>query len=1069
LNRPTTSSILGIAAAVICAAMAGAVPASGAEISSDVLAAAGQSGAQRVFVHFENRSEGRGVLGTTKRRGDSSRLEATARAIAVGLSAVDDVVAAGDLAIDRVFRLQPTVSATVTIEGLEALANRPGVVLVELDRRLEPQTLEGLEVIGAGSLHQMNISGEGTAIAVIDTGVDYNHPTLGGGQIPNAKVIYGLDTADGDDDPMDCLGHGTAVASVAAGSSYQWSPNRRFAGGVAPAAKILAYKVTEDDDCRTAFSSAVVAAIEDAVLHRNGDGYTLAAINISLGGGEFSSACDDANAAYAAAIQTAVDAGITVVAAAGNNGFTDALSVPGCLTNTISVGSAWDEDTGALPFRFCLDAGCQRTCDDSLKHRRSVACYSNSSPFLDLVAPSEFLKAAAANSVTIDFGGTSGAAAYVTGAAALLNQALGDIGPTTVKFLLASTGVPSMDDKSGLIRSVIDLEAAVDAVDDVVISAPISLRIPPLPDAPISSSIVVDHPGEVGSLKVHLNLVHPEPEHMRITLEAPSGARVVLHDRNDGVDGISGVYPDDLRPVESLGRLSGLPRAGLWFLEIEDLRQQASGPEKVLLVNWALEFAEPTHPRAEDTTMIFPVVAHTEGALDTSWRSDLRIFNPIASRSAEVRLHLLPPSGDESFDPRQTDVIIPHGSVVSLDDIVKQRFGFDDAQGSLVVQDQNGTTIHATSRTFTTNDRGTYGQFVAPEVAGVGTTGAGDPALVVLPNAGPDHRVNIGVTEITGDAATVAMTLIDSDNGVAIGSSTFFEVAGFSNIQLNQILPDLELGAVADPYVALTVVQGEGRIAAYGSIIDNLSGDAVFVRGATPQVTPYLLVPVVARTEGLSGTQWRSDLRVLNHGSFSIHVDAELRFQGSIGLPSVVESFELQPGQAVTLDDVVQTLFGYDSAVGSLRLVPREGPAAICATSRTANHGGSSGTYGQYVPAVTAGGGVVQGVLLHVDKGPNTRSNLGLVETDGQSVGIEIRLLDEVGRPLGSFTRMTLGPWESVQLNDIFSILGADDRHNSRIELVKDSGGGSFFAYASVIDAESGDAIFVPVQDLNTR
>jgi hypothetical protein len=149
-------------------------------------------------------------------------------------------------------------------------------------------------------------------------------------------------------------------------------------------------------------------------------------------------------------------------------------------------------------------------------------------------------------------------------------------------------------------------------------------------------------------------------------------------------------------------------------------------------------------------------------------------------------------------------------------------------------------------------------------------------------------------------------------------------------------------------------------------------------------------------------------------------------------------------------------------------LVPREGPAAICATSRTANHGGAVGSYGQYVPSVPAEGGVHHGVLLHLDKDQATRSNIGLLETDGRSVGVEIRLLDDLGRPIGSFTRMTLGPWESVQLNDIFGVFGAPDHRNARIELVKDSGSGSFFAYASVIDADSGDAIFVPVQNLNT-
>jgi len=1068
LHRSARLLIIATAAALF--AVMGSVHVSGAEIASDVVTAMMRGNHQRVLIHLEGGPETKRTIGPRLGPADHARLAAVQQTIDHTVEDLDQVIASGDLVIDRAFRLQPTLSAVITPAGLSSLSHRPDIRLIEIDRPMAPQTLEGLDLIGAESLHQLNILGEGTAVAIIDTGVDYLHPTLGGGLIPNAKVVYGLDTGDGDDDPMDCLGHGTAVASVAAGSSYQWSPNRRFAGGVAPAAKILAYKVTSDGDCGTAFSSSVVAAIEDAVLHRNGDDYQLAAINISLGGGEFAGACDDTNVAYAAAIQTAVDARITVVAASGNNGFVDALSVPACLTNTVSVGSAWDSDPGQLPFHFCLDAECEKTCDDSSQYQRSVSCYSNSSPHLDLVAPSEFLKAAAVGSVTIDFGGTSGAAAYVTGAAALLDQALGDISSTTVKFLLAATGVPSMDDKNGLIRSVINLDAAISAAGRVVVSESVNVMVPPLPDAPIISGVVVDHPGEVGSLKVLVGLFHPSPEDIRVSLEAPDGTRVVLHDRAPGNGGIIGTYPDDFPPAESLGRFAGVPMQGLWILEVEDHRLQASGPNERFQVSWALELEEPSQPRAEDTTMVYPVVAHAEGAMDTHWRSDLRIFNPIESRDAEIRLHLIPPSGDDSFEIRQTDVIVPHNTVLAIDDVVERRFGLSDAKGSLLIQDLSGTIIHGTSRTYTTSDHGTYGQFTAPEVTGIHTSRVGGPSLVILPNAGPDHRVNIGVTEVTGNPATVAITLIDSATGVAIGPSTFIEISGFTNIQLNGVLPGIEKDTSIDPYVDVTVVQGAGRVAAYGSIIDNLTGDAVFVSGSSPQVAEYLLVPVVARNEGQAGTQWRSDLRVLNNGNFSIHVDAELRFQGSIGLPPVTADFELQPGQAITIEDVVHSLFGYESAVGSLRLIPREGPAAICATSRTANHGGPSGTYGQYVPSVSPDEGLREhGVLLHVDKDSRTRSNLGLVETEGRSIGVQIRLRDEYGSPLGTSTRMTLGPWESVQLNDIFGLLGAEGQRNARIEMVRDSGDGGFFAYASVIDADSGDAIFVPVQNLISR
>jgi len=849
---------------------------------------------------------------------------------------------------------------------------------------------------------------------------------------------------------------------VAAGASYQWSPNRRFAGGVAPAAKILAYKVTSDAECGSATTTAVVAAIEDAVLRRQGDDYRLAAINISLGGGSSVGPCDKSNFAYAEAIAAASDAGVSVVAASGNSGYGNALDVPACISRAISVGSAWDVDPGWVPFSFCLDPECTSVCDDSFRWQRSVACYSNSSSYLDLVAPSEYLKAADAGGVTTDFGGTSGAAAYVTGAVALLAHAFPDISPATTKFLLAATGTPTMDDKNGLIRPMVDLAAAVETVEKITVSEDSAVPIRSWPDSPTVSTIMVSHAGLVGNLEVLLDLTHPAPERLCLTLRSPDGIEVVLHDHTPGPSGIAGVYPADLEPHDSLGLFAGVPIQGLWSLTINDDGGDGAAQSEASLIGWALKIEEPTQPPFRDTTMLFPVVAHAEGSQNTSWRSDVRIFNPIASREAEIRLILVPVSGEHSLEVRQTDVIVPHGSVVALNDVVKQRFGLSSAQGSLLVQDPSGSIIHGTSRTYTTSASGTYGQFVAPDVAGLSSTGAGNPALIVLPTTGENHRVNIGITEVTGESATVAVTLLDSGNGVALGPSTFHLVEPHANIQLNGVLSGPKTASAGDPYVAVAVVQGEGRIVAYGSVIDNRTGDAVFITGATPKITPYLLVPVIASNQGQAGTEWRSDLRVLNHGSFSVHIDAEFRFQGSFGTPPVIETFNLQPGESIAIEDVVGDFFGFSEVAGSLRLIPREGPAALAATSRTANHG-PVGTYGQYVPALSVDQGIrSSGVLLHIDKGPDTRSNLGIVETTGSSINVEIQLYDALGRTLGSPYIIALGPWESIQINDVFDALGAADHRNARAIIKRLSGAGAFFGYASVIDADSGDAIFVP-------
>jgi subtilisin-like proprotein convertase family protein len=1017
------------------------------------------------LIHLEAPAAAFAPLQPGRHHRDDQRLAAVRDAIQTSVDAFAPAIAAGDIIVERSFRLQPTIEAVVSPAGLEALSRDPGVRFVEPDRRWRLQTIEGLELIGASELHQLDISGEGTAVAIIDSGVDYNHPSLGGGQIPNAKVVYGLDTGDGDDDPMDCNGHGSAVASVAAGSSHQWSPTRRFGGGVAPAAKILAYKVTTDSECGIATTGAVVEAIEDAILRRHGEDYDLAAINISLGGGAFSGPCDGDNPTYAAAVNAAVEAGIAVVAAAGNSGYPDAMNAPACLSRAISVGSVWDVDPGWVPYLFCLDDACNHACDDSYRWRGAVACYSNSGRFLDLMAPSEYLRAAESGGVTIEFGGTSGAAAYVTGAAALLAQSMGGGDPNAIRYHLAATGEPTMDDKNGLVRPVIHLGAAA-AATTVFTPQEASLPIRHGPGVLTRSTIDVDGTGTVGHLEVYVDIVHPAAEHLRLTLSSPDGTSVLLHDQTSSPEGLAGSYPNDLAPVEPLALFSGLPAAGSWMLTIEDGRVDPVADRPSQLVGWALKLVPPSPPVPENVELMYPVVAHTRGALDTDWRSDIRLFNAAGDREARLRLHLIPPSGSYEFEPRQTDIVVPHSSILALNDVVLERLGFDSARGSLVIESDQDQIIHGSSRTYTTAGAGTFGQFVAPIIGGQPASAAGDTAIVILPPGGEGHRLNLGLVEVSGHPILAAVTLVDSQTGSSVGSSLFTQVEAFANLQLNDILSRLHAENAVDPYVAVSAVQGDGRLTAYGSLVDNLSGDAVFVIGSVPRTTPYLLVPVVAHTAGQAGTRWRSDLRVLNDGDFSINIDAEFRLRGSYGVPPVVESFELRPGQAMTIDDVVHTLFELDDAVGSLRLVSREGPAVFHASSRTANHGSTDGAFGQYVPAIRSDDGLREaGVLLHLAKGPDSRSNVGLVETAGGAVTLELTLFDEDGRAVGGVQRRALGPWELVQINDVFSALGAPALSAARLDIVRVSGEGSFFAYASVVDTTSGDAIFVPVSD----
>ncbi len=150
--------------------------------------------------------------------------------------------------------------ADVNAEDILGLAGSPLVKRVELDGTASIVDDVALNEIGAEEVWTLldsnndPLTGMGIRIAIIDTGVDYTHPDLGGCFGPGCKVIGGWNFVFNGSDPMDDNGHGTHVAATAAGKG--------LVNGVAPDAKILAYKVC--DSSGVCSWSAIISAIDYA-------------------------------------------------------------------------------------------------------------------------------------------------------------------------------------------------------------------------------------------------------------------------------------------------------------------------------------------------------------------------------------------------------------------------------------------------------------------------------------------------------------------------------------------------------------------------------------------------------------------------------------------------------------------------------------------------------------------------------------------------------------------------------------------------------------------------------------
>jgi serine protease AprX len=331
--------------------------------------------------------------------------------------------------LERAFPPAAAVACRLNRAQLDALARTGAVAQMEADAEVhatrETSNLTfgttaaraefGLTGDGDGELERFSSADH--TIAILDTGIDTQHVDFDGG-----KVIAWRDFVNSRPDPYDDNGHGTHVASIAAG--------RGVGGvtGVAPGAALVGLKVLRKSGAGR--TSDIAAALQYCVDQR--DILGIRVINMSLGNDTSSDGTDLGSRA----VDQAVAAGIVVVVAGGNDGpITRTIGSPAASRGAITVGSMADVGKGG----FALSPFSSRgpTVDGRIKP--------------DLLAPGEGIVAARANTRdgTARLSGTSMASPFVAGVAALMLEANPDLTPVEVKQILMRTavdfGVPGRD------------------------------------------------------------------------------------------------------------------------------------------------------------------------------------------------------------------------------------------------------------------------------------------------------------------------------------------------------------------------------------------------------------------------------------------------------------------------------------------------------------------------------------------------------------------------------------------------------------------------------------------------
>jgi PKD repeat protein len=349
----------------------------------------------------------------------------------------------------------PFIHLQVNRKALEALLNMDEVKSIDENKGLEPHLIESLELIKANQAHSDGFTGLGTAVAVLDTGVDYTLAAFGSCSAPGVpstcKVAYAQDFAPNDSQTDDSFRHGTNVSGIVV--------------GVAPSTKILGLDVFRADGY--AYYSDILAAIDWVIANR--DTYTIVSVNMSLGGGSFTATCPGDTLAIAIANLKA--AGITSAVSSGNDKYLNALSSPACAPDALSVGAVYDKNVGSIGYSSCTDT---TTAADK------VTCFSNTASFLTRLAPGSLITSAG-----IMMAGTSQAAPHVAGAVAILKGAESSLTVDEVINRMTATGTLVTDHRNNITTPRLDAYALLDLTRPVIGLDPLSVTFQEQENGPL--------------------------------------------------------------------------------------------------------------------------------------------------------------------------------------------------------------------------------------------------------------------------------------------------------------------------------------------------------------------------------------------------------------------------------------------------------------------------------------------------------------------------------------------------------------------------------------------------------
>ena len=333
---------------------------------------------------------------------------------------------------------QPAASSAALAEGARGIDGIDGID----QSNPRPPLSQSLALINQPAAAAAGFTGEGAAVAILDTGVDYRRDAFGSCTAPGqpsacrVAVLQHIGPDDGRIDSDTQSMHGTNVAGIVA--------------GVAPGARIVSLDIFDHD--RTS-SSLELAGLDWVMQHRAQ--YNIVSVNMSVGSSRDYHTTPCSESPLTGAYAQLRRAGILPLVAAGNDAmatgaFVNGIEKPACAPGAVSVGAVYVGDIGRTDFGDCGD---QATRADL------VACFSQSGPNLGLLAPGSRITAAG-----VTESGTSQATPHVAAAVAAIVTRCKGATADNVEKALTTSGPQIVDKRNNVSKHRLDVEAAGQAL-----------------------------------------------------------------------------------------------------------------------------------------------------------------------------------------------------------------------------------------------------------------------------------------------------------------------------------------------------------------------------------------------------------------------------------------------------------------------------------------------------------------------------------------------------------------------------------------------------------------------------